>query len=166
MRFLSGMRPRLKTELARLVAPMVEAGRLPAFIKAYIIRYSGLLDRGWYERNTGSHVADDMAAAKRCVVNADDPENAINPLFSADWYRYRYGFTGSAADALIHYMLIGERAGRQPNPWFDPVFFRKYNHHYGKWRTVLASYWRNWRRNRCSMTCVRWSPTTARSRAT
>jgi GT2 family glycosyltransferase/glycosyltransferase involved in cell wall biosynthesis len=147
MRFLRGMQPRLKTELARLVAPIVEANRLPAFIKAYIIRYSGLMDGGWYARTTGSHVVDDMAAAKRCVVSADDPGNAINPLFSADWYRFRYGFTGSAADALIHYMLIGERAGRQPNPWFDPVFFRKYNKNYGRWRTVLASYWSNWQGN-------------------
>jgi GT2 family glycosyltransferase/glycosyltransferase involved in cell wall biosynthesis len=147
MNFPYGMLPRLKAELARLVSPLVEAGRLPAFLKAYIIRYSGLLDRVWYERITGSHVADEMAAAKRFVSSADDPGNAINPLFSADWYRFHYGFTGSAADALIHYLLIGERAGRQPNPWFDPVFFRKYNNHYGKWRTVLASYWRNWQRN-------------------
>nr|MBA3916166.1 hypothetical protein [Terriglobales bacterium] len=147
MRFLHGMQPRLTAELKRLVAPLVEAGRLPAFVKIYIIRCSGLLDTAWYERITGSHVGDEMAAAKRLVERADESGHAINPLFNADWYRSRYGFTGSTADALIHYMLIGEDAGRQPNPWFDPVFFRKYNKHYGKWRTSLASYWRNWQRN-------------------
>lgn len=121
--------------------------RLPTWMKASIVLRSGIFDVDWYQGATGRTVADAAQAVRKFVSHDDDPENAANPLFSADWYRFKYGFTGSNADALLHYILFGERSGLKPHPWFDPGFFHTYNRDIKACGLALARYCHDWKRN-------------------
>ncbi|WP_187770642.1 glycosyltransferase [Cognatilysobacter lacus] len=118
--------------------------RLPRRVKARIIHGSGLVDAQWYARATGRQVADARAAAEAFAEHANDPGNAINPLFDAAWYAATYGLHGSPADLLVHYVLFGERGGLKPHPWFDPGYFLKYNSHRRRFKPALAAYALHW----------------------
>lgn len=48
---------------------------------------------------------------------------AQSGLFLCDWYRARYPDIRSLDDPLLHYVAYGEREGRRPNPYFDPVWY-------------------------------------------
>lgn len=126
--------------------------RLPGWLKTRILAKSGLIQPAWYGRATDRRIESPLQAARCFVASSNDPENAANPLFSADWYRSAYGFEGSAADALLHYVLVGERQGFKPHPWFDPGYFRKFNKTLpggirsgiAAMRSALATYCANW----------------------
>lgn len=49
---------------------------------------------------------------------------AQSGLFLGDWYRARYPDIRSLSDPLMHYVAYGEREGRRPNPYFDPIWYR------------------------------------------
>ena len=45
-------------------------------------------------------------------------------LFSAAWYRAYYSDMRSHGDPMMHFVIHGESEGRQPNPYFDPAWYR------------------------------------------
>lgn len=45
-------------------------------------------------------------------------------LFVAEWYAGQYPDARTAPNALDHYLTVGEDQGYQPNPFFDPKWYR------------------------------------------
>lgn len=76
----------------------------------------------------------------------DEMEGGMaNPLFDADWYKSRYGYHGTSAEALLHYWLLGDRLGLRPSAWFDAGFFRR-SYRRPAWpTTALMLFLRRWR---------------------
>ena len=51
---------------------------------------------------------------------------AIADLFDADFYKSLYAdFVSDIDDPLLHYVLIGWRAGLRPHPLLDVLFYRR-----------------------------------------
>ena len=96
---------------------------LPPGALARMLVGSGLFEWQWCLKVLGEDRQTALEAA-RLLVDANAPGNAANPLFDADWYRGRYGFRGTAAEALLHFRWIGERLGLKPTIWFDNRAFR------------------------------------------
>lgn len=47
-------------------------------------------------------------------------------LFHTEWYNQNYSFDiAPEQNPLDHYLAVGEKKGFKPNPYFDPVFYRK-----------------------------------------
>lgn len=143
---------RWKSSIGQLISRF-PIQRLPLWLKARILANSGLIQSDWYGRATDRSIASPLHAARCFVSSSIDPDNAANPLFSADWYRSTSGFEGSDADALLHYLLLGERQGFKPHPWFDADYFWKFNKalpagvrgRIPGMRNALASYCAYWR---------------------
>lgn len=136
-----GRHPALRA-FAKALALSNIARFLPKSLQARMVAWSDVFDNEWFGRHMGS--SDRLSAARHFVLR-DDLGNAASPLFNADWYRNRYGLKGTPAEALLHYVLVGDRLGLRPHPWFDAKFFRK---HYGvgqSARTALGTFLRNWR---------------------
>ncbi len=117
---------------------------LPLGLKLRLLIRSGVLDERWYRHTTGRVPDNDLELAREFFF--DDRERVGNPLFSADFYRDAYKFQGSPGEALLHYVLVGERRGYKPSLWFEPAFFRTHNPDAPKGGTALALYLRSWQR--------------------
>ena len=117
---------------------------LPLEIKLRLLIRSGVLDERWYRHTTGQVPDNDLELSRG--VFFDDRERVGNPLFSADFYRDAYKFHGSPGEALLHYVLVGERRGYKPSLWFEPAFFRAHNLDAPKGGTALAHFLRGWQR--------------------
>jgi GT2 family glycosyltransferase/glycosyltransferase involved in cell wall biosynthesis len=115
---------------------------MPTALKLRVLARSGLLSFSWYRHATRRTPASLLELARG--VWTDDREGVANPLFSADWYRDEYRFAGSPGEALLDYILRGERLGRKPCAWFDPVFFRQHHPDVPESTLALAAYWRDW----------------------
>lgn len=98
---------------------------IPRSYKLRLLIRSGALDYAWYRHATQQMPETALELAEG--VWEDDRERVGNPLFSADYYRLKYGFTGTPGEALLDFVLQGERKGRRPVEWFDPAFFRQHN---------------------------------------
>ncbi|MDQ3160245.1 MAG: glycosyltransferase family 2 protein, partial [Pseudomonadota bacterium] len=142
----AGVVGRARARLVRWLASMCLRW-LPASAKVRILVRSGVMDPQWYEGATGRKAVDAQAAASQFFAHDDDPENAANPLFSADWYRANYGVTGTPAELLLHYVLLGERAGLNPTLWFDPAYFRRFQRVGAAKGCALGDYCRTWKNN-------------------
>ena len=53
----------------------------------------------------------------------------LQPVFDAEFYHRQNGLTDQ--DALIHYLLIGDRTNRDPGPYFATAFYKR---RYPDWR--------------------------------
>lgn len=106
----------------------------PRRVQAMALRALRVFDAEWYLAATQAAIARKSAALH--FANNAGAARSANPMFDADWYRNRYGFQGTPAEALLHYALLGDRLGLQPVPWFNPRFFRR---HYGIGRHVGSS---------------------------
>ena len=140
--------PRLK-EVAKsalyAVAVRMPQHAMPVALKLRLLIRSGIIDRGWYRLTTGRISDSDLELAQG--VFTDDRPGVANPLFDADWYRYEYKFHGSPGEALLHYLLVGERRGHKPCLWFDPAFFFAHNPGALRGANALAQFTSNWRSN-------------------
>ena len=135
MKFSNQMRVRLRRWGTRNVF-----GWVPASLKATLVACSSLFDPHAVASATG--VSNRWQAAWRFV--ADDQLGPLaNRLFDPAWYRTRYDFNGSAADAFLHYWLLGDRAGLQPHPWFDARFVR-HAYRMPRWRLALKTFLERW----------------------
>lgn len=117
---------------------------MPDHWKARMFLRAQVIDLDWYRRASGSQVDNHSQVALELARNPHVPSDAVNPFFSADWYRSRTGVQGTTGDALLHYLLAGEAAGATPGPWFDPAFFRRFNHHYHRYGSLLGAYMNGW----------------------
>lgn len=115
---------------------------LPTAVKLRLLARSGVLDHAWYCQVTKRSPATLLELAEE--VWNDDRERVANPLFSADSYRHEYHFKGSPGEALLHYVLVGEKRGFKPCEWFDPVFFRRQHPEIPESRCALAVYNAEW----------------------
>lgn len=116
---------------------------LPRFFQALLIVVCPIFDQAWFIARSGTS-GGRFGLAMR-FADAATESGLANPLFNADWYRTRYGFRGSAGQALLHYWLLGDRLGLRPHPWFDAGFFRR---HYRRplWSgAALMLFLRKWR---------------------
>lgn len=59
------------------------------------------------------------------VAAASPVDQTVIDLFDEEYYRAQVPHAGP--DALAHYLAVGEAAGRRPNPWFDPAYYRRNN---------------------------------------
>jgi GT2 family glycosyltransferase/glycosyltransferase involved in cell wall biosynthesis len=144
-RGLSGLRETAKSALYAIAGRLPQR-LLPVGIKLRMLIRSGVLDYKWYRHTTQQIPMDDMELA--LGVFYDDRERVGNPLFSADFYRVEYKVPGSPGEALLHYVLVGERLGYKPCAWFDPVFFRAQNPDAPRDGNALAHFIRGWPRYR------------------
>lgn len=48
-------------------------------------------------------------------------------LFLDKWYRAKYPDIKDIDDTLMHYVIAGEKEGRCPNPYFDPIWYMNQN---------------------------------------
>lgn len=136
-----GRYPALRAFAKTLVLSNI-ARFLPKWLQSRMVAACDVFDSEWFGRYMDSS---DRLAAARHFVRRDDLENAASPLFSADWYRNRYGLKATPAEALLHYVLVGDRLGLRPHPWFDAKFFRR-NYGIGQsTRTALGTFLREWR---------------------
>jgi GT2 family glycosyltransferase/glycosyltransferase involved in cell wall biosynthesis len=126
------------------IAERVPQRLLPVGVKLRMLIRSGVLDYSWYRHTTLQLPRNDLELA--AGVFSDDRERVGNPLFSADYYRLAYKFNGSPGEALLHYVLVGERRGYKPCEWFDPAFFRAHNPDAPPDGVALAHFLREWRR--------------------
>lgn len=117
---------------------------LPVALKLRMLIRSGVLDAQWYRHATGRAPANDLDLAAGVLFA--DGERVGNPLFSADFYGHEAKFAGSPGEALLHYVLVGERRGYKPSDWFDPSFFREFNPDAPRGGLALAHFTREWRR--------------------
>lgn len=122
----------------------VPAGLLPRVIKLRLLVRSGVIDHAWYGATTRRAPANELELASG--VWSDDRPRVANPLFDADFYRHEYNFSGSPGEALLHYVMVGEKRGYKPCEWFDPVFFRSQNPDVPSSACVLALYAAEWER--------------------
>ncbi|WP_298293004.1 glycosyltransferase [Thiomonas sp.] len=60
-------------------------------------------------------------------------------LFLDNWYRARYPDIRNIDDALTHYIVHGEREGRCPNPYFDPIWYAR-QYEIGQQPSMLLHY--------------------------
>jgi GT2 family glycosyltransferase/glycosyltransferase involved in cell wall biosynthesis len=127
----------------RLAEAIIKHG--PAPLKAALLLRSQAFDLEWYREQTGSAAATTIAAALELMRGSDHEHDVISPLFSASWYAEKSGFKGSKSDSFLHYVMIGEGLGLSPLPWFDPVFFRRFNPDTQRYRTLLGAHTRAWR---------------------
>jgi GT2 family glycosyltransferase/glycosyltransferase involved in cell wall biosynthesis len=140
---LSGLKESAKSALYA-VAGRLPQRLLPVGIKLRLLIRSGVLNEKWYRHTTQQIPANDLELARGIFF--DDRECVGNPLFSADFYRDAYKFDGSPGEALLHYVLVGERRGYKPSPWFEPDFFRAHNPDAPKMGTALAHFLNDWQR--------------------
>ena len=117
---------------------------LPSALLARMLVRSGLFDWQWYLQVVGQQRKTALAAA-RLFVDADTPGNAANPLFDANWYVGRYGFKGTAAQAMLHFRWIGEKLGLKPSIWFDNRAFRAQSGMSLRRGSSLARFQGSWR---------------------
>jgi FMN phosphatase YigB (HAD superfamily) len=103
--------------------PLALRRRVMALLYARRIRQ--LMEVEWYAARRGisgrgwRRVVYDYA--RRGFPGDDDP----HPLFSTDWYlRHNREVVAKGMNPLVHYLFIGERAGRSPHPLFDPEYYR------------------------------------------
>ncbi len=115
---------------------------LPKAVKLRLLARSGVLDYAWYRHATAQSPTTLLELAKGVWI--DDRERVANPLFSADHYRHEYRFKGSPGEALLHYVLVGEKRGFKPCEWFDPAFFRQQHPEVPESRSALAVYSDDW----------------------
>lgn len=109
---------------------------VPRVIKAALLASSDAF--AWRDVAAASGARGAFGAAY-WVLGRETAHRLLNPLFDADWYMSRYGLGGRRTDAFVHYLLIGDRLGLQPHPWFDSRFVRGF-HRIGWWRCALAWY--------------------------
>jgi GT2 family glycosyltransferase len=137
----------MKTSLRHLLRRVAMCNffrHLPAPLLARLLVASGLFEWQWYGRQLDDAPGSALEAA-HAFVQVGSRGNAANPLFDADWYRLRYGFQGSPAQALLHFRWIGERFGLQPSVWFHNRSFRQQTRMPLRFGSSLASFQRRWR---------------------
>ncbi|WP_345293593.1 glycosyltransferase [Luteimonas vadosa] len=120
----------------------VPARFLPIPFKLRVLIRSGVIDQAWYGAVTGRAPANELELASG--VWSDDRPRVANPLFDADYYRYEYKFSGTPGEALLHYVMAGEKLGYKPCEWFDPGFFRARNPDVPRSACALAVYTAHW----------------------
>lgn len=113
-------------------------GLLPPFVKAIVVAVSGAVQ--WEQLAVPTGLGSRFRAAYR-AFKRDRVQHSFHPMFAADWYMSRYGLQGRPEDAFVHFLLIGDRLGLQPHPWFDTRFVREV-HRLSPIRNVLAWYGR------------------------
>lgn len=115
----------------------------PKTLKARVLERSGLIDPIWLAHCRGAGSTDPRQASL-AAFERGGAEESLTPLFDAAYYRSTYGLDVSVGDALYDYLVKGEKVGRKPSEWFDPVFFREQNPDAGKSLSLLATYQRHW----------------------
>jgi len=138
--------------LAKEVALKNFARWLPGWLVVRLVARSDILDAQWVLQCAGVVPGDGRGAwayrllAAKSLAAMPDHMASPNPLFDVNWYRLRYGLRATALEAIVHYVLIGDRLGLRPHPWFDAAFYRRT---YGGrlWlRSALGSFLGGWRR--------------------
>lgn len=124
------------------VARFVPIRWLPLEMKLRMLVRSRVLDAEWHRKATQQSPLSELELARQ--VWDDDRERVANPFFSADFYRHHYGFSGSPGEALLHYVLVGERKGRKPTEWFEPNFFRQQHPEAPAGLSAIGLYGRHW----------------------
>jgi GT2 family glycosyltransferase len=140
---VSGLKEAAKSAFYTVAARLPQH-LMPLALKLRILIRSGVLDAKWYRHVTERNPGNDLELAT--AIFFDDRERVGNPLFSADFYRHEYKFDGSPGEALLHYVLVGERLGYKPCSWFDPTYFRSQNPDAPRDGCALAHFSRAWRR--------------------
>ncbi len=127
-------------DVARSASLANYAGCLPRFLQRWLIERSSLVDEHWL---AASGVEGGKPAA--ALLLTTDALSATSPLLDLNWYRVRYGFRGTAAEALLHYIWIGDRLGLKPHPRFDAGAARRSAiRPVGPFETSLAHYLADW----------------------
>jgi len=94
-------------------------------------------------RFTAQEMALPDEARISAAQHAHAREIASSPLFDRAYYLAEYGLLldqPSLEDPALHYLLVGERSGLLPNPFFDPEFYARQLR--GKRKTCLLRHYR------------------------
>jgi len=119
---------------------------LPDRLKLLVARRAGVCDWHWYARFI-LRAPDAVADGPRHFLSYGNAEGkSPSPLFDPAWYCARFGLKASPLDALMQYLLIGERLGLAPSPWFDPRHCRATGASAGVLQSVLGKYLTDYRR--------------------
>lgn len=128
-------------EAARKASLTNFAAYVPRLLQRWFIARSSLVDERWLAANG---VEGGRSEVVRLLMA--DTLSVASPLLDLNWYRARYGLRATAAEALLHYLWIGDRLGLKPHPWFDAGVARQSAiRSTGPFRTILARYLADWR---------------------
>jgi GT2 family glycosyltransferase/glycosyltransferase involved in cell wall biosynthesis len=118
----------LKRGLKRVAAKVLSINwfaHVPDRIKLMIVRRARVCDWHWYARfimRTPDRAAE---GPSHFLSYGNDEGKSPSPLFDPVWYCARFGLKAPPLDALVQYVLIGDRIGLAPCPWFDPRHCRR-----------------------------------------
>ncbi|HWX65572.1 MAG TPA: glycosyltransferase [Rhodanobacter sp.] len=144
--FSSIRRSKLAKRIGHAVLALNMFGWLPERIKLALIVRSGVFDWEWYRDKWLVGAENERVAVEHFLRHGSVAGYEPSQLFDSNWYRHRYSFRAPSVDLLVQYILLGDRIGLLPSPWFMPGYYRSRLDGSMRRYVALADFCRNWRK--------------------